>query len=72
MLAKDRRTTLSRLVEDYLRYVTAGNDETPPVSMHVQAIAESLEMPSGLTYDDLKEQYLLERHLGAKNPENPD
>ncbi len=68
-LAKHRRKSLSRLVEEYLRFVSADSEEAPAISSRVLAVADSLEMPPGVSYDDLKEQYLREKLLGAQDPD---
>lgn len=66
-LARQRRKSLSRLVEEYLRLASAAVEEPPAVSSRIQAIAESLPLPPGATYDRLKEQYLREKLLGAND-----
>ena len=64
-IAKHRGKSLSRLVEEYLRFVSADPEDAPPVSSRVLAVAESLDMPPGVSYDNLKEQYLRGKLLGA-------
>ena len=66
LLARRRRQSLSGLVEEYLRFATAGLEVTPALSSRVQAIAESLPLPPGATYDRMREQYLREKLLGAE------
>lgn len=66
-LARQRRTSLSRLVEEYLRFASASLAAPPAVSSRVQAVAESLLMPPDATYDRLQEQYLREKLLGAED-----
>ena len=66
-LARQRQTSLSSLVEEYLRFASASLDAPPAVSSRVQAVAESLPMPPDATYDRLQEQYLREKLLGAED-----
>ena len=63
--ARHRRKSLSKLVEEYLRFVSADAGHAPPISNRVLAVAETLEMPPGVSYDDLREQYLREKLLGG-------
>lgn len=67
--AKHRRKSLSRLVEEYLRFVSADPEGAPPISSRVLAVADSLEMPPGVSYDDLRERYLREKLLSAQDPD---
>ena len=67
-LAKQRRKSLSRLVEDYLRFASADLEKLPTISSRVRAISDSLQMPPGASYDRLREQYLREKLLGAEDP----
>lgn len=66
LLARRRGQSLAGLVEEYLRFASAGLEVTPSPSSRVQAIAESLPLPPGATYDHLREQYLREKLLGAE------
>ena len=59
--ARQRRKSLSRLVEEYLRYVSAAPADPPALSSRVLAVAESLPMPPGATFDSLKDEYLREK-----------
>ena len=73
--ARQRRKSLSRLVEEYLRFVSAAPADPPALSSRVLAVAESLEMPPGATYDGLKYEYLREKLLdadGAGGAQDPD
>ena len=70
--ARQRRKSLSRLVEEYLRYVSAAPADPPALSSRVLAIAESLEMPPGATYDGLKYEYLREKLLVADDADDAD
>lgn len=66
LLARRRGQSLSGLVEEYLRFASAGLEEPPALSSRVQAIAESLSLPPGATYDSLRAQYLREKLLGTE------
>ena len=59
--ARQRRKSLSKLVEEYLRFVSADAGHAPPISNRVLAFAETLDMPPGVSDDDLREQYLREK-----------
>ena len=69
--ARQHSKSLSRLVEEYLRFVSTGSEHTPPVSNRVLAVADSLALPPGATYDNLKEQYLRDKLLGADGAQSP-
>lgn len=65
-LARRRGQSLSGLVEEYLRFASADLDQPAALSSRVQAIAESLPLPPGATYDRLRELYLWEKLLGTE------
>lgn len=66
-LARQRRKSLSRLVEEYLRLASTDIEVPPSPSSRVQEIAESLPLPPGATYDRLRERYLREKLIGAND-----
>ncbi len=71
LLARRRGQSLSGLVEEYLRFASPGLEVTSSLSSRVQAIAESLPLPPGAAYDDVREQYLREKLLGADTTATP-
>ena len=54
------------------------SEDTAPISNRVLAVAESLDLPPGATYDDVKDQYLRGKLLdadgadGAGGAQDPD
>ena len=70
--ARQRRKSLSRLVEEYLRFVSTESEHSPPISSRVLAVADSLDLPPGATYDNLKEQYLRDKLLGGERAQDTD
>ncbi len=66
--ARSRNKSLSKLVEQYLGFVTDNMAISPTISDRIRAISDNLEMDPKLNYDDLKEQYLQEKYLDAKDP----
>jgi hypothetical protein len=71
LFARHRRKSLSRLVEEYLRFVSVDPVPAPPINSRVLAVAEEIEMPPGVSYDDVREQYLREKLLGGGNAPDP-
>ena len=65
--ARCRRKSLSKIVEQYLRFVTGDTQVHQPISDRINTIADTLQIDPGMSYDDLKRQYLREKHLGAKD-----
>lgn len=63
--AHTRRKSLSRLVEQYLQFVTGETEIEELSSDRVNAIADTLSIDPNVKYDDLKQQYLTEKHLRA-------
>ena len=55
-----------------LRFVSVDPIPAPPISSRVLAVAETLEMPPGVSYDDVREQYLWEKLPGAGRAPDPD
>ena len=72
LFARRRRKSLSRLVEEYLRFVSDDPVPAPPISGRVLAVAETLDMPPGVSYDDVREQYLRAKLLGSGRAPDPD
>ncbi|MEE8440886.1 MAG: DUF6364 family protein [Spirochaetia bacterium] len=66
--ARSRHKSLSKLVEQYLGFVTNNTTVSPTISDRIIAISDSLVVDPDFTYDELKEQYLQEKYLGAKDP----
>ena len=66
--AKHRCKSLSRLVEEYLRFVSADPEEAPPISSRVLAVADSLEMPPGVSYDMISPPPASSRRLAITLP----
>ena len=63
--ARSRNRSLSKLVEQYLGFVTDSTAISPAISDRIRA---SLQIDPELNYDDLKQQYLQEKYLDAKDP----
>lgn len=69
--ARQRSKSLSRLVEEYLRFVSTESAHAPPISRRVLAVADSLDLPPA-TYGNLKEQYLRDKLLGGERAQDTD
>jgi len=67
LFARSRGKSLSKVVEQYLRFVTEGEQPSSRISERVAGIADDLEIPEGLGSDDLKTQYLLEKYLRTQD-----
>ena len=66
--ARSRNRSLSKLVEQYLGFVTDSTAISPAISDRIRAISDSLQIDPELNYDDLKQQYLQEKYLDARDP----
>jgi len=65
--ARSRGKSLSKVVEQYLRFITESEQPSPVISDRVTSTADELELPHGVGVDDVRLRYLLEKHFGPQD-----
>lgn len=60
--AKLNKTSLSKLIENYLGTLTSNQDEEIQVTPLVKSLSGVIDLPEDFDYKKLKEQYLKEKY----------
>ena len=60
--ARNRKTSVSKLVEDYFRLLDAPEIEGLRISPRIQSLIGVVTLPEGVDADDARLDYLLEKY----------